>query len=198
MSEMGFSMQIIGVTGLPSSGKGTFSKVALEYDFEEIIMGDVIREELKFRNLEINRENSNRIMVKLREEKGSNVIADITTNRIMSKLAEGHQRILIDGIRSMAEVEHFRLHFPSLCVIAIHADPESRFQRSKARKRRDDAYSREEFERRDAVELGVGIGDVIALSDILIASSKDLDGTLRAFREVLDELIDTKIGVYND
>jgi len=193
-------MNIIGITGLPSSGKGEFSKVASDFGFHEIIMGDVIRKEVKARGLKMTRENSNQIMLQLREERGQDVVAVVTLEWIKQAINDGKDQILIDGIRSMNEVNLFKEIYPELKIIAIHADPMTRYLRSKNRRRKDDAYSLSSFQKRDKIELQVGIGNVIALADILIPSPSTLEEARSIYREVLHE-IETeeskKIGVVN-
>ena len=64
---------VIGVTGLPSAGKGVFCDIARNhYGFKQIVMGDVIRRECKKRGLPVTRESSNIVMVELRKERGEN------------------------------------------------------------------------------------------------------------------------------
>ena len=183
-------MQIIGITGLPSSGKGEFSRIARTYDFYEVIMGDVIREELRNRGLEVNRENSNALMVELRKERGENIVAELTLEKINTAIKEGKKRILIDGIRSLHEVTFFRSYFQNLKIIAIHADPQTRFERSKLRKRKDDAFSIESFNERDKIELEVGIGNVIALADIMVNSPQTLEEAEVQYAKLIESFLD--------
>jgi len=187
--KMGQIMQIIGITGLPSSGKGAFSNVAKDFSFHEIVMGDVIRKEITNRGLELTRENSNQIMIELRKERGDDIVAELTLELIEEAINQGETKILIDGIRSLKEVEYFKDQFPNLQIIAIHANPDTRYLRSKSRQRKDDAYSRESFDKRDRIELSVGIGEVIALADILINSPSTLEEAQVIFSEVLEEVI---------
>ncbi len=71
-------------------------------------MGDIIRNEIVSRNLEVNRLNSNKIMIDLRNTFGKDVIAKRTLDIIITKIENGHSRILIDGIRSMDEINLFQ------------------------------------------------------------------------------------------
>jgi len=64
-------MQVIGVTGLPGSGKSIVARVAKNMDVNIIRMGDVIRDEAVKRNAEIGE-----TAVKLREEYGDYVVAE--------------------------------------------------------------------------------------------------------------------------
>jgi dephospho-CoA kinase len=186
------NLTIIGVTGLPSAGKGLFCDIAMAFGFKQIIMGDVIRNECRKRGLPVNRESSNKVMIDLRRENGANAVAIITLDWIKQAIESGSNLILIDGIRSNSEVQTFQNEFPSLNTIAIHASQKTRLKRAMQRRRRDDAFSDEAFIKRDNIELNIGIGDVIAKSDILISSEADIKETENIFREVLLYLIEQK------
>ena len=80
---------ILAVTGLPSSGKGTFSEIAESHGIKKFIMGDVIREECRKRGLEVNRESSDFVMVELRKEKGKDAVAVITLEWVNKAILEG-------------------------------------------------------------------------------------------------------------
>ncbi|MCH8908830.1 MAG: AAA family ATPase [Candidatus Heimdallarchaeota archaeon] len=181
---------IIGTTGLPSSGKGLFCEVAENLGFNVLVMGDVIREECIKRGLPVNRESSDIVMLALRKERGLDAVASITLDWIHDTLKQGEAKIIIDGIRSVAEVEAFRSEFPDFTVIALHADPKTRLQRALHRRRQDDAFSAKAFLKRDQIELEVGIGDVIAMSDILISTKDQLEKTSNKFAQVLNTIMD--------
>ncbi|MFV2015468.1 MAG: AAA family ATPase [Candidatus Heimdallarchaeota archaeon] len=183
---------IIGVTGLPSAGKGLFCDIARKYGFKQIIMGDVIRNECHKRGLPVNRESSNKVMIDLRREGGENAVAIITLDWIRQAIISGHNLILIDGIRSLSEVKTFRNEYQDFNVISIHASQKTRLKRAMQRRRRDDAFSKQAFIKRDNIELNIGIGDVIAKSDILISSESVIGETRDAFREVISYLIKQK------
>lgn len=186
---------ILAVTGLPSSGKGTFTKIAEAYNFKKIVMGDVIRNECAKRNLPVNRESSNKVMVDLRKERGSDAIAQMTLEWIETAIEQGEGKIIIDGVRSLKEIEFFHKFFPKLVIIGIHANPDTRLDRALKRKRKDDAYSAQAFYDRDEIELNLGIGNVIARSDILLDTSDNLEVTHSKMKIILEELISEKITV---
>jgi dephospho-CoA kinase len=82
----------------------------------------------------------------------------------------------------MAEVEALRGSHV-VVVVAVHASPKTRYERLAARGRSDDPKSWEEFADRDARELGVGIGDVIALAQEMLineASFEEMSARLEA------------------
>lgn len=184
-------LKIFGLTGLPSSGKGLFSETAKDFGFSVIVMGDVIRNECKNRGLPINRESSDKIMLLLRAEKGENAIAIVVVEWIIEAIKEGKTKIIVDGIRSIAEVQTFKEHFPDFMIIAVHADPNTRLKRAMTRKRVDDAFSDKAFHKRDQLELDLGICDVIAKSDILISSVQSIDKTKEIYASVIHELMES-------
>lgn len=179
---------IVGVTGLPASGKNEFGEVAKQAGFKQIVMGDVIRNECIRRGLEPTRENCNAIMIQLREEKGDGIVAKRVLEQVKELLAQGENLILIDGLRSPEEVKLFKQHFPNFNVIAIHASPTIRKERTLQRKRDDDSTSEEAFRVRDEKELQVGIGNVIALADYVITPPNNLEKARKLFKDFLNHL----------
>jgi len=70
-------MKVIGVTGMPGSGKGIVAGVAKNLGYEIIRMGDVIREEARKRNAKIGE-----IAVQLRKDYGEFVVAERCIQKI--------------------------------------------------------------------------------------------------------------------
>ena len=167
--------RVIGVVGMPGSGKGVVDDVAKELGFSVVIMGDIIREEAVKRGLEPTSENVGRIMLQIRREEGPAVVAERCIPRIKSAESQG---IVVEGIRSLAEVEVFRREFPKFKLLSIHSSPETRFQRTFNRRRSDDPSNWQVFADRDLRELKVGIGSAIAIADHVIPN----EGSLRQFK----------------
>ncbi len=180
---------VIGVTGLPASGKGVFAEITKQHGFSVIVMGDVIREEVKKRGLPVTREHSNKIMIELREEHGEGVVALKTIPWVKRALKEGKNRILIDGLRSLTEAEILRKQFSDFLVIGIHASPRVRFDRIRSRHRKDDSSTWDEFQKRDELELSVGIGNLLALSDILVSNQGNIEEAKKQFEEVINDVL---------
>jgi dephospho-CoA kinase len=169
-------MKVIGVTGLPGSGKSVVSRVAKNLKIPVVRMGDVIRNEAKKRNI-----TSGEMAVKLREEYGEFVVAErcvstvkrLNNNRKKAKNKGSSSRpkiYMIEGIRSPYEVEIFKKNFKDFKVIAVHSTPKTRFKRVQKRNRADDSAKVSEFQRRDKRELKFGIGDVIATADYMVVN----------------------------
>ena len=139
-----------------------------------MVMGDVIRAETKRRGLEPDAKNTGEIMKLLRKEKGESAVADLCLKEIAKADAD---RVVVDGIRSIAEVEAFRKS-ASVLLVAVDASPERRFELLKERGRRDDPLTFEMFSERDRRELDVGIGKAIALADETVSNQHTTPGRL--------------------
>lgn len=185
MPQVKTAKKIIGVTGMPGAGKSLFVKVAKERGYAVIRMGDEVREEAKKRRVEPTPENMGKIMLELRETEGAAAVA----KRCLPKIKEAEQNlILIEGIRSLEEVETFRENFKSFRLVAIHASPETRFQRLFHRRRSDDPKNWKVFRQRDMRELKVGIGKVISLADYMIINEGTIRETGEKIRQTLEEI----------
>ena len=176
---------IIGLAGMPGAGKSAVVAVAKWKGFDVVVMGNVVREEAEKRRIEPTPENLGKIMLELRQKEGNSVIA----KKCVSKIdAAKEQKIIVDGIRSLSEVEEFKKHFPKFTLIAIYSSPETRFRRLYRRQRSDDPKNWEIFNERDMRELSVGLGNAIAMAEYIIINEGTLDSVKAKIREVLGKV----------
>ena len=141
-----------------------------------MVMGDVIRNETKRRGLEPNAKNTGDVMKMLRKEFGDSAVADLCLKEIEKTDAK---KVVVDGIRSMAEVDKFRRKAHVL-LVAVHASPARRFELLKDRGRKDDPLTYDMFVQRDRREMGVGIAEAIALADETISNQHTTPDRLAA------------------
>ena len=180
---------VVGVAGMPGSGKGVFRRTVQKMGYPVVIMGDVVREEVKRRNLKPTPENLGKTMLTLRDLDGPAVVA----KQCIPKLEKATERIVVvDGVRSLAEVEEFKKHFPNFILITIHASPKARYQRLSRRKRSDDPTNWETFMERERRELGVGMGDVIAAADQTIVNEGTSAQLKTEIRQVMKEILENE------
>ena len=173
---------VLGVAGMPGSGKSLVVKVALENGYDVVVMGDVVRREAERKSLEANPENIGKTMLELREKEGKSVIA----RRCLPKIEEAKRhKVVVDGIRSLREVEEFKKRFPKFSLIAVCSSPETRFQRLYRRRRSDDADGWDVFHGRDMRELSVGLGDAIAMAEYTVVNDEALDVVRNRIKRVL-------------
>ncbi|MBQ2651955.1 MAG: AAA family ATPase [Methanobrevibacter sp.] len=178
-------MQVMGISGLPGSGKSLISDIAIEMGAIIVSMGDIIREEAKKRG-----EPTKETAVNLRKEFGDNIVSELTVKKIKKLQEEGNaDLIIIEGIRSPHEVNMFKENFDDFIILSIFANPNLRFERLKKRMREDDSQDYAGFRKRDLTELGFGIGDVISLSDKMIINESDIESCQEKIREFFKEII---------
>jgi len=152
---------------MPGAGKSTIADGLKSKGYDIINMGNAVRTEAKNRNLEPTGHNLGKLMLELREKNGQGAVAELVTPQIKNSKS---QVIIIDGIRSNAEIEVLR-KYGIVKLLAIHASTNTRFGFLKQRGRSDDPQTKENFEERDNREIGIGISNSIALSDETISNN---------------------------
>jgi dephospho-CoA kinase len=173
---------VIGLVGMPGSGKSLVVETAQQKGYAVVVMGDVIREETQKRGLDLNPKNMGKVMLELRKTSGNSVIAEKCIPKILQQKSS---KIIIDGIRSLHEVDAFKAHFAKFSLMAVHASPETRFNRLYRRRRSDDPRNWAVFHERDARELSVGLGDAIVMAEYLIINEYNRERTRIKVREAL-------------
>jgi dephospho-CoA kinase len=182
---MAVNKLVVGLAGMPGAGKSVVVNVARAGGYGVVVMGDEVRDEARRRGLEPTPENLGRIMLELRRLEGETAIAKRCVPKILAK-AEG--KVIVDGIRSLAEVEEFRRHFQKFALIAVHASPETRFRRLFHRHRSDDPKSWEIFYERDMRELSVGLGNAIAMAEHMIVNEESLETAKKQAAKILKRI----------
>jgi dephospho-CoA kinase len=164
-------MRLIGVVGLPGSGKGEFSRCAGELGIPVLVMGDVIRRIAKERGLPAEDAVLGRISGELRGELGRGAIALLMLPTLATL---GAPVALIDGIRSDAEVDEFRRAVPGFVLVGVRSSFDTRFARLANRGRTDDVADTEALRRRDERELGWGLGNALDAAEAIVTNEGSL------------------------
>lgn len=163
-------MKVLCVVGMPGSGKSRAMEFFRGKGVPVVNMGDAVREEAVRRGLPLNPENLGAIARALRAQSGEEEVA----RRCAERIREGAKMsglVVIEGIRSLQEVSYFKKNFPGeFLILALHANAEKRYERLRARGRGDDPRDLKEFAERDRRELDFGMGDAIALADLMIVN----------------------------
>ena len=151
--------------------------------WRKVVMGDVVREETRRRGLAVDAGSTGAVMKDLRKQLGEAAVAKLCLKKVKEL---GAERVVVDGIRSMAEVEEFKRDARVL-LVAILASPARRYSLLKGRGRSDDPASQDMFVSRDERELGVGISRAIALADEVLSNEHNSPDELsRRLNEVVD------------
>ncbi len=171
---------------MPGAGKSEAMEVAKARGHPVVRMGDLIWEEVERQGLPRDAATVGKVAHAMRESHGKDIWARRTAERVR-KMANGHRLVLIDGVRSHEEVETLRRELgQDFVLVAIHTDPEHRFERMANRGRTDDSTDLAMLKVRDEREMGWGIARTIALADEMLVN----DSTLEAFRKKVATLLD--------
>ncbi len=167
----------LGLTGPIASGKGELTKILISKGFRYISLSDIVREEARKRNIELKRENLQRLGNFLRKEHGPGILGRMVREKIEK---EREKEWVIDGIRNPGEVMELR-KMPDFYLIAITAPLEILVERVISRKRLEDPDSVEEIREKILKEIGEAepeegqrIKDCMDISDFTIINIHSL------------------------
>jgi len=185
-------MTVIGVVGLPGSGKSEAAEVAADVGVPVVTMGDVIREECRERGLDPATDHGT-VAKALREENGPGAIAERSLP-IIEREREDSETVLVDGIRSDVEVAAFRDAFgESFVLVEISAPFDVRAERLDLRGR--DASVEEggeSLEERDEREFGFGMGEAMEMADVTVENTDSLASFQRRIHRLLEESVEAE------
>ncbi|WP_292466654.1 AAA family ATPase [Methanolobus sp.] len=176
--------KILAFVGMPASGKSEAASVLRRKGIAVINMGDVIREEVVRRGLEPTDANTGGVGSDLREKEGKDAVA----KRCIPKIRDANEDFIgIDGVRSVSEVELFKMAFgDDFTLVSVDSPLELRFERVLARKRSDDMQDVNALKVRDERELGWGMGKAMEVADLVIENNS----TLEEFNEKIIALLE--------
>lgn len=181
---MSTKRQLLLITGMAGSGKTTIANMLRDKGYRVFTMGDVIRHEVRMRNQPPTPENLGKMAEQIRKTGGDAAVAQKCIPLI---IGEPNNKVAVDGIRSLDEVNTFEEAFDTY-LIAIHSSPETRYQRLKNRGRSDDPTNKQIFRERDLRELSFGMGDAIALSNYILNNENGLEDLEKELDKLLYKL----------
>ncbi|UCD44337.1 MAG: AAA family ATPase [Candidatus Bathyarchaeota archaeon] len=176
--------KLILITGMSGSGKTTLAEMFEEEGHTVITMGDVIRDLASESGLEPTPTNLGVTAKEIRREGGEAAVAERCVDKLNSL---DKPVIVVDGIRSISEVDVFKASFDA-SLVAIHAPPETRYVRLRDRRRSDDPVDRKTFRERDLRELGFSLGWAIAFADHMIVNEGTLGELGERYRALKERL----------
>lgn len=169
------------VTGMPGAGKEELVKVARRMGYLVLRMGDVVRQEAARQGITMDERGVGGFASSEREVHGP----DVWARRCLEVLGQG--RTVIDGSRSLVEMNVFRSSLgEDTRLLAVHSSPSTRYERLRRRDRYDAPRDLQEFNQRDARELGWGLGSLIAMADIMIVN----EGSLEEFHDLVERKLE--------
>jgi cytidylate kinase len=191
-------LKIIGLSGTNGSGKDTAGHILAEYHgYLFVPATELLRKEVRRRNLPITRENLRMVGNHWRDELGVGVLVDkaVSDYQVARELYKG---VVVSSLRNPGEAE--RVHALGGTVIWIDADPKVRYKRIQAnavsRGRSDeDEKSYEQFQAEEADEMVAPEGsDPSALNMSAVKERADIildntDENVPGFRKHLEKVL---------
>lgn len=181
--------KIIGLLGQIGSGKGVARDYLVDkYGYEEITMGDLVREETKKRGLELTRDNLDIVTKDVTDKYGD----DFWSKRVVEIIKNSDkEKFVIDGVRRPLEIDTITKNFPDAAkFVLVDVDSKIRFERMKKRARPGFPETYEEFlkhsERQDKL---FNVNESFKRVNYTL----DNNGTLEDLHKQIDELL-KKIG----
>ena len=166
---------IIALTGMPGCGKGEVSRICSEMGARVYSLGDEVRDHFSRTQKDRDPAEIGEYADSERKKHGMDVWARHLFDHIEKDMKAEGGLVIIDGLRSMHEALVFKDRLGvDFRIFAIHSSPKTRYERLMGRERGDDPNGMDEFDERDRRELGWGLGDVVALADMMLVNETGL------------------------
>ena len=181
---------IIGITGGFGSGKTTATSYLNSEGFKSIRLSDFLEEEAKKRGvLKITRKVLQDIGNEWRHELGSSVLSRKALDLINKSV---WTRVVIDGIRNVAEVEELRKN-GNFILVGILSIKKTRFERARSLKRREN-LTRDLFQKLDRRDMGLGqkkyglqVRSCLSVADIIITNNGTKEELERKLKSIITD-----------
>ena len=167
--NMKYNNKIIIMAGSLGAGKTTAAKyITQKYNFQHLsFVEEIWKPILHNRNLEVNRENLQKLGIELMKEKGPyKIVEELLEKAIYS------QTILIDDVRRKDVVEIIKQLCDQVFLVYIDADFETRYPRLI---QRDNVQSEYEQRKAEKVETELSIPELKTIADYYINNNDTID-----------------------
>ena len=175
---------IVGLTGTMASGKGEVVRYLKSKGFEHYVYSDILKEIAKQRNIEVTRENLQRLGNDIKRESKN---LGILSKKLLEKVKT--DKAVVDGVRNIDEIRELKKE-DEVYIISVIAPQRLRFKRLIGRNRPGDPKSFLEFKRLDNIEnrgktKGQEINKCIEIADFRI----DNRGTVKDLKGEVDKIL---------
>jgi dephospho-CoA kinase len=166
-------VKIIGISGTNGSGKDTLAQILVEdYDWVFVSGSDILRQELRRRNMPIERKHLRELSAEWRRKYHHGHLIDEAVKEF--KKSSSHSKgLVVSSLRNPGEAE--RIHELGGTVVWLDADPKLRYQRIYSRQRsREDQKSFEQFLAEEQAEMRHHNGDKATLNMAGVKAQADI------------------------
>lgn len=179
---------VLAVVGPMAAGKGTVIEILKKKGFESSSTSDRIREEIRRRGMEVNRDSLTLVANDLRTTFGNEILAKRTIEFVD---ASPSNYFVIDSIRNPNEIAFFKEKY-DMKIIAVTADQHLRFKRFSERTTNSEPMSFDRFKEIDDKELygsqgehSQRVSDCMKLADVTLENDGSVENLENKINEAL-------------
>lgn len=173
---------ILGITGMPGSGKTEIAKLLEKKKFTTINMGDIVMKMAEENDIGMVNTKIREFATNMRKIHGNDFFAKETVKELKKVKS---RNVAIVGVKSMYEIKIIKRQFRNLVMISIVAPKIVRFRRLKKRARVGDPKVMRDLAYRDKKEIGWGLSKIMHSADYVIMNT----GTKADLKEGLDMVL---------
>jgi dephospho-CoA kinase len=176
---------IVVVIGLPGAGKSEASKIFKELGMPMFRTGDVVRNEVVRRGMQLTMENQEKVSIEMRKAEGM----DAPAKRILDKIRDtDNGMVVVEGPRNIEEVDTLAT-VGDVVLLVVEAPSKTRFERLCKRAETRDPKKPQELEWRDRKELGRGMAELLKTDKYPCHIIKNT-GNLKDLKENINKFLD--------
>lgn len=179
------NVKVITFVGMPGAGKSSCVEFVEQKGIPSVYFGGITVDEVKARGLEVNEANEKLVREDIRAKEGLGAYATRIIVKIDALAAQGHTKVVADGLYSWTEYKIFKEHFnDNVTFIAVAAPRHVRHERLAKRSVRP--LTDQEVTSREYAEIeNLEKGGPIANADYTVVN----DGTREAMLTKVDEIL---------
>jgi dephospho-CoA kinase len=179
----------ITFVGMPGAGKSICVNHVEQKGVPSVYFGGITIDEVKNRGLDVNEVNEKHVREDIRAKEGPAAYAKRIIAKIDALAAEGHKKVVVDGLYSWTEYKAFKEHFGDKAVIIAIAAPRhvrhERLAKRPVRPLTDKEVSSREYAEIENLEKG----GPIANADYTLANNGTQEELLTELDAILAKII---------
>ena len=188
MQDHDTNLKVVAFVGMPGAGKSYCVEYLEQKGIPSVYFGGITVDEVKARGLEVNEQNEKMVREDIRAKEGLGAYAKRIIANIEKLQAEGHDKVVADGLYSWTEYKIFKEHYgDNVTIIAIAAPRRVRHDRLANRPTRP--LSDEDVTTREYAEIeNIEKGGPIANADYTLVNDATPGDMLQKLDQILKEV----------
>lgn len=182
---------ILGITGTCAAGKDTIANYLIKnYGFAHHSCSEILRDELKRRNIKKSIANLAAVGNEMRRNFGNGILAKELLDKVFRNREE---KIVITSLRHPDEIKELKM-LKSCYVVGADAPISVRYERVRGRKNERDQINFEKFKEEEERQMrGTGaemkIAECLNMVDFKISNDKGFEELYRKIEEIMQKVL---------